>query len=111
MTRKSGLDSGHNPPTAILDRNGKLNLGNGSPFRGLGTYPLDLISYEAGSFDVVKDESELRATIARIGRVLGKCFDVDAAILAALKPAPVRVLNENATRWASQALHVGFLAY
>ena len=111
MTRKSGLGSGHNPVTAILDKNGLLNRANGSPFRGLGVYPIDLVSYEAGTFDVVNNESELRAAIERIRRVLGKCYDVDATINAALKPAPVRVLNESAARWASQALHVGFLAY
>lgn len=88
-----------------------LNRANGSPFRGLGVYPIDLVSYEAHTFDVVNNENELRAAIERIGRVLGKCYDVDATINAALKPALVREPNENATRWASQALHVGFLAY
>jgi hypothetical protein len=111
MTRKTGLDSGHNPPTAILDKNGKLRAGNGSPFRGLGAYPLDLVSYEADTFDVVKDEAELRVAIDRIGRVLGKDFDIDGAIADAMKAAPVRVLSENAERWASQALHVGFFTY
>lgn len=111
MTRKSGLGSGHNPVTAILDKNGMLHRANGSPFRGLGVYPVDLVSYEANSFDVVNNESELRAAIERIGRVVGKCYDVDATINAALKPAPVRVPNENAARWVSQALHVGFLTH
>lgn len=111
MTRKSGLGSGHNPVTAILDKNGMLNRATGSPFRGLGVYPIDVVSYEADTFDVVNNESELRAVIKRIGRVLGKSYDVDATINAALKPAPVRVLDQNAARWASQALHVGFLAF
>ncbi len=108
--RKSGLDSGHNPPTVILEKVGQLRFGNGSPFRGL-TFPLDVVSYEAGSFDVVKDEAELRAVIERTGQTLGKVFDADAAIADAVLPAPVRVSVENAERWASQALHPGFLIY
>lgn len=111
MTRKSGLDSGHCPQTVILSKEGKLCTGAGAPFRGLGVYPDDLVSYEANSFDVVNNESELRGAIERIGRVLGKSYDVDATINAALKPAPVRVPNESAARWVSQALHVGFLTY
>lgn len=111
MTRKSGLDGGHNPPTAILDKKGTLLFGSGSPFRGLSSYPLDLICYEAGSFEVVRDEVELRTEIERIGRVLGKSFDVDAAITNALVPAPVRARCKYAEYWASQALDVGFLTY
>ena len=53
MARKNGLESGVNPPTAIFE-NGQFRQGNGRPFRGL-TFPLDVVSYEAGSFDVVKD--------------------------------------------------------
>lgn len=111
MTRKTRLGSGHCPPTVVLDKEGKLCFGNGSPFRGLETFPLDLISYEADTFDVVQDEVELRAVIERIARVLGKDFDADAAIADALKPAPVRACNEYAVRWASQAMDVGFLIY
>ncbi|MDD9923516.1 MAG: hypothetical protein OXQ92_14760 [Boseongicola sp.] len=109
--RKSGLDSGHNPPTIVLSKEGKLCTGNGSPFRDLGAYPLDLISYEAGSFDVVKSEADLRAAITRIGRMLGKTFDAETAIADAMRPAPVRARNQYSELWASQALDVGFLTY
>lgn len=109
--RKSGLDSGHCPPTVVLNKEGKLCTGSGSPFRDLGTYPVDLISYEADTFDVVKDETELRAAIERIGRMLRKDFDADAAIADAMQAAPVRVRNQYAEQWAAQALDVGFLAY
>lgn len=111
MTRKTRLDSGHCPPTVVLDKEGKLCTGNGSPFRGLETFPLDLISYEADTFDVVQDEVELRAVIERIARVLGKDFDADAAIADALQPAPVRARDQYADQWAAQALDVGFLVY
>jgi hypothetical protein len=72
---------------------------------------VDLISYEADTFDVVKDETELRAAIERIGRMLRKDFDADAAIADAMQAAPVRVRNQYAEQWAAQALDVGFLAY
>lgn len=111
MTRKTRLDSGHCPPTVVLNKEGKLCTGNGSPFRGLEAFPLDLISYEAGTFDVVRDEAELRAVIERIGRVLGEDFDADTAIADAMRAAPVRVRDQYAERWASQALDVGFLVY
>lgn len=111
MTRKPSLDGGHNPPTAILDKKGMLRFGSGSTFRGLCAYPVDLICYEAGSFDVVKDEAELRAAIERIERMLGKSFNVDMAIANAMVPAPVRVRCEYAEQWAGQALDVGFLTY
>lgn len=109
--RKSGLDSGHCPPTVVLNKEGKLRTGSGSPFRDLGTYPVDLISYETGTFDIIKDETELRAAIERIGRVLGKCFDADTAIADAMRPVPVRARSDYAEQWASQALDVGFLTY
>lgn len=111
MTRKTGLDSGHNPLTVILSKEGKLCTGTGTPFRGLEAYPVDLVSYEAGEFCVAKSEAELRAAITRIGRELGKCFDADTAINDAMRPAPQRVRNQNAEQWASQALDVGFLTY
>lgn len=109
MTRKSGLDSGHSPPTAILDKNGQLHFGSGSPFRGLA-FPIDLVSYESGTFDIIKNEAELRAAIERIARVLGKSFDADTVISNAMQSAPVRARSEYADKWASQALHVGFLS-
>lgn len=111
MTRKSGLDSGRCPPTVVLNKDGKLYTGTGSPFRGLAEYPVDLVNYEVGSFDVVKDEDELREVIERVGRAIGKVFNADAAIADAMLPAPVRARDENADRWASQALHPGFLMY
>lgn len=111
MTRKSGLDSGHCPPTVVLSKAGKLCTGNGSPFRDLGTYPVDLICYETGTFDIIKNEADLRVAIERIARVLGKSFDADTAIANAMQSAPVRVRNEYAEQWAAQALDVGFLSY
>ncbi len=109
--RKTGLDSGHNPPTVILSKEGKLCTGTGMPFRGLEAYPVDLVSYEAGEFCVAKSEAELREAIERIGRVLGKCFDADMAIADAMRPVPVRARSDYAEQWASQALDVGFLTY
>lgn len=110
MARKTGLESGRNPQTVILDKNGRLRQANGLPFRGL-VYPLDLISYECGTFDIIKDATELRSAIERIGETLGKVFDTDNAIADALLPAPVRARDENAVRWVSQALDPGFLMY
>ncbi len=109
--RKTGLDSGHNPPTVILSKEGKLCTGTGMPFRGLEAYPVDLVSYEAGEFCVVKSEADLRAAITRIGRMLSKDFDADAAIAEAMLPAPHRVRDQYAEQWASQALDPAFLIY
>lgn len=110
MTRKSRLDSGRNPQAVILSKTGALQTGTGQQFRGLA-FPCDLISYEAGSFDVVQDEAELRVAIERIGRVLGKSFDADTAIADAVRPVPARTRSHYAEQWASQALDVGFLTY
>lgn len=108
--RKTRLDSGHNPQAVILNKTGTLQTGTGQQFRGLA-FPCDLISFDAGTFDVVQDETELRAVIERIARVLGKDFDADAAIADAMRPAPVRVRDQYAEQWAAQALDVGFLIY